>query len=60
MKPEWSTVLRLALDMEHEAERLRDVALGSLRCGETDSGGARCTADAHIPHDHRHYDGDLP
>ena len=61
MKPQWSIALSAVLELERQAEKLRTVAL-ELRCGEEDSGGARCTADAAPAHHHhhRHDTEDLP
>ena len=57
--PEWSLQLSRALDLERQAEHDRQEALVK-RCPATDSGGARCTADARPEHAHRHRQEDLP
>ena len=58
-RPRWAELTMMAAVIESRGRRLGEVA-ASLRCVAADSVGARCTADAYPPHEHRYRDADLP
>jgi len=55
----WGRAVRFHRLMEESARAARVVAAQG-RCEALDSGGARCSADAEPPHEHRYHERDLP
>ena len=58
-KPLWARLMIKADELESLAGQLRADSL-SVRCSQTDSGGARCTLDFMHAEGHRHEREDLP
>jgi hypothetical protein len=59
MKPVWALQIGNAMDLERQAEMIREEARFK-RCPAEESGGQQCTRDRHDDDRHRIFEEDLP